>query len=117
MEGWALSWRLSGKDEFAERAVAEMRSKHVASGAKASRSWVDYARWSLAFDWLFDYPGFDRGLKDRVAGELTDGAAAMLTTPDFEDPGQLSYHNYVLRSLGLTALPPASRQASRGCYV
>jgi len=60
MEGWALSWRLSGKDEFAERAVAYMRAKHVAAGGKASRSWVDYARWSLAFDWLFDYPGFDR---------------------------------------------------------
>jgi len=115
MEGWALSWRLSGKDEFAERAVAYMRAKHVAAGGKASRSWVDYARWSLAFDWLFDYPGFDRGLKDRVAGELRDGAAAMLATPDFADPGQLSYHNYALRYLALAAFASAAVEDYPDC--
>ncbi len=115
MEGWALSWRLSGKDEFAERAVAEIRGKHLAFGAKASRSWVDYARWSLAFDWLFDYPGFDRGLKDRVAGELRDGAAAMLATPDFADPGQLSYHNYALRYLALAAFASAAVEDYPDC--
>jgi hypothetical protein len=27
MEGWALSWRLTGQDTFAERALAEMRTK------------------------------------------------------------------------------------------
>ena len=115
MEGWALSWRLSGKDEFAERAVAEMRAKHVASGGRASRSWVDYARWSLAFDWLFDYPGFDRGLKDRVAGELRDGASAILATPDFADPGQLSYHNYALRYLALAAFASAAVEDYPDC--
>ena len=50
--GPAHSWRLNGQDSFAERALAEMRSKHIASGGKASRAWVDYARRSLAFDWL-----------------------------------------------------------------
>src|ERR1700730_12569979 len=53
MEGWALSWQLSGQDAFAERALAEMRTKHVSAGGKPSRSWVDYIRWALAFDWLF----------------------------------------------------------------
>src|SRR4030095_15989200 len=51
MEGWALSWRLTGQNDYAERAIAEMRSKHLASSGKPSRSWVDYARWGLAFDW------------------------------------------------------------------
>jgi len=50
MEGWALSWLLTRNESFAERAVAEMRSKHIAAKGKPSRSWVDYARWSLAFD-------------------------------------------------------------------
>ena len=115
MEGWALSWLITGKDEFAERAVAEMRSKHLASGGKPSRSWVDYARWSLAFDWLFSYRGFDAALKDRVAGELSSGVTAMLATPDFADPGQMSYHNYALRYLALAAFPAAAVEGYPSC--
>jgi len=107
MEGWALSWQLTGNKTFAERAVAAMRTKHVAGG-KPSRSWVDYARWSLAFDWLQTFPGFDRTLKERVAGELKDGAAAMIATPDFSDPGEMSYHNYALRYLALAAFTTAA---------
>src|SRR6266576_4182535 len=67
MEGWALSWQLTHDDTFAERELAEMRTKHVAAKGKPSRSWVEYSRWSLAFDWLLPYRGFDRALKDRVA--------------------------------------------------
>ena len=70
MEGWALSWLLTRQESFAEQALAAMRSGHVAKGAKPSRSWVDYARWSLAFDWLSGYPGFEPALQDRVAAEL-----------------------------------------------
>src|SRR5882724_11935464 len=51
MEGWALAWLLTGQKNFAEQALAAMHSSHIAKG-KPSRSWVDYARWSLAFDWL-----------------------------------------------------------------
>jgi hypothetical protein len=115
MEGWALSWRLTGQDAFAERAVAEVRKKHLAANGRPSRSWVDYARWSLTFDWLFDYRGFDRALKDRVAGELKDGAAGMLSTPDFADPGQLSYHNYAVRYLSLAAFAAAAVEGYPDC--
>jgi hypothetical protein len=115
MEGWALSWRLTGQDSFAERALAEMRTKHVATGGKPSRSWVDYARWSVAFDWLLGYRGLDRVLQDRIARELKDGAAAMLSTPDFADPGELSYHNYALRYLALAAFASAAVEGSPGC--
>jgi len=51
MEGWALSWQLTRQEGFAERALAAMRAGHITKGVKPSRSWVDYARWSLAFDW------------------------------------------------------------------
>jgi len=115
MEGWALSWLITGKDEFAERALAEMRSKHLASGGKPSRSWVDYARWSLAFDWLYNYRGFDKPLKDRMAGDLSAGVTAMLATPDFADPGQMSYHNYALRYLALAAFPAAAVEGYPSC--
>jgi hypothetical protein len=108
MEGWALAWQLTGDEASAERALAEMRTKHIAAKGKPSRSWVDYARWSLAFDWLLPFRGFDRALKDRVAGELKDGAAAMIATPDFSDPGEMSYHNYALRYLALAAFTTAA---------
>ncbi len=108
IEGWALSWHLTGEASFAERALAEMRTKHVATVGKPSRSWIDYARWSLAFDWLLPYHGFERALKDRVADELKEGAASMLASPDFSDPGELSYHNYALRYLALAAFTTAA---------
>jgi len=115
MEGWALSWIITGKDEFADRALADIRSKHLGAGGKPSRSWVDYARWSLAFDWLFTYRGFDSALKDRVAGELSAGVTTMLATPDFADPSQMSYHNYALRYLAFAAFPAAAVAAYPSC--
>ena len=108
MEGWALSWRLSGQESFAERALNEMRTKHIAGGGKASRSWLDYARWALAFDWLRGFRGFERPLQDRVAQELQEGAAAMLATADFSNPSEYSYHNYSLRYLALPAFACAA---------
>ncbi|MGH9552898.1 MAG: hypothetical protein ACRD3W_26190, partial [Terriglobales bacterium] len=115
MEGWALSWRLTGQDSFAERALDEMRTRHIGTGGKPSRSWLDYTRWALAFDWLSGYRGFDRALQDRVAGELRDGAAAMLSTADFADPGAFSYQNYALRYLTLAAFASAAVEEYPGC--
>jgi Heparinase II/III-like protein len=115
MEGWALSWQLTGQDSFAEQTLAQMRKTHLTAGAKPSRSWVDYARWSLAFDWLFEYRGFDKALKDRVAGELRDGAATMFSTPDFADPAQFSYHNYAVRYLALVAFATAALDGYFDC--
>jgi hypothetical protein len=115
MEGWALSWQLTGQDTFAERAISEMEKKHVTAAGKPSRSWVDYARWALAFDWLFNFRGFDRALKDRIAGELRDGAAAMLSSPDFADPSQFSYHNYSVRYLALAAFASAAVEGYPDC--
>lgn len=115
MEGWALSWLLTGRSEFAEKALAEMRGKHINAGGRPGRSWVDYARWAMAFDWLFDYPAFDRELKERIAGELRDGASAMLTTADFKDPKNYSYHNYSVRYLALAAFASAALQGQPNC--
>ena len=115
MEGWALSWLLTGQKSFAEQALTAMRSGHIAKGAKPSRSWVDYARWSLAFDWLSGYPGFEPALQDRIAAELMEGASAMLATADFSDPSQFSYHNYSLRYLALPTFVSAALEGYAGC--
>lgn len=115
MEGWALSWLLTRQESFAEQALAAMRSGHMLKGAKPSRSWVDYARWSLAFDWLSGYRGFEPALQDRIATELMAGAAAMLATADFSDPSQFSYHNYNLRYLALPTFVSAALEGYAGC--
>jgi len=115
MEGWALSWQLTGQKSFAEKVLAAMRASHLAQGVKPSRSWVDYARWSLAFDWLFGYPGFEPALQNRVADELMTGASAMLASPDFVDPGNYSYHNYAVRYLALPAFVAAALDGFEGC--
>jgi Heparinase II/III-like protein len=115
MEGLALSWRITGQSDFADRALAEVRAHNLAKNGRPSKAWVDYARWALVFDWLFDYPGFDRRLKDRVAGELRDGAAAMFATADFKDPRQYSYHNYALRYLALAAFASTAIEGYPGC--
>jgi heparin/heparan-sulfate lyase len=115
MEGWALSWQLTGDKHFAERAINAMGNAHLPKGSRPTRSWVDYARWSMAFDWLFDYPGFDGNLRDRIASELMDGASSMLAAPDFQDPSAFSYHNYALRYLCLPAFVLAALAGYTNC--
>ncbi|MGH9494710.1 MAG: heparinase II/III domain-containing protein [Candidatus Sulfotelmatobacter sp.] len=115
MEGWALSWQLTGDKNFAEKALAAMHDGRITKGVKPSRSWVDYARWSLAFDWLYGYPGFDSVLQERVANELMDGAGAMIATADFKDPSQYSYHNYAVRYLALPAFVAAALDGYGAC--
>src|SRR5205809_4799393 len=113
--GWALSWQITKQKDFAEHALAEMKTKHITASGKPSRVWIDYARWALAFDWLLEYPGFDRALQDRIAHELMDGAASMLSNAEFQDPGQLSYHNYAVRYLALAAFTSAAVDGHASC--
>lgn len=98
--GNALSWLVSGKDDFAQKSLIEMRNG--APPAPGSHAWLTYANWALAFDWLYEHPAFDEVLKDRVAKQLLDGAIVMASTPDLKHPEQASYHNYTTRFLGLT---------------
>jgi hypothetical protein len=98
--GNALSWLVTHQEEFAQQSLAEMR--HSAPPNTGSRTWLTYANWALAYDWLYDHPAFEESLKDRVAQQLLDGAIAMASTPDLKHPEQASYHNYTTRFLGLT---------------
>src|ERR1044071_3201350 len=44
IEGWALSWLLTGNKTFAERAVAAVRNQNTNARAKGSRAWGGRAR-------------------------------------------------------------------------
>jgi hypothetical protein len=100
MAGNALGWLVSGENSFAQKSLTVMRNS--APPAPGSRGWLPFANWSLAYDWLYEHPDFDDALKDRIAKQLLDGAAAMAATPDINHPEQASYHNYTTRFLGLT---------------
>ena len=69
----------------------------------------------MAFDWLFDYPEFEQTLRDRIATELMDGAATMLASEDFADPGVFSYQNYSARFLCLPSFVAAALEGYSGC--
>ena len=98
--GWALTYLITGDDSFAQRAIDEMRRTHPPEKT-GSRTYMDYIRWSLAFDWLYNHKDFDPALKDRIAGELLNAADRMLQDNSLEDPSLVSYHNYVVRFLTL----------------
>src|SRR5581483_7050560 len=100
LPGWALTYLITGDKTFARRAVDKMRRSHVPEKV-GSRTYMAYVRWSLAFDWLYNYPEFDAALKDRVAGELLNGAERMLQDQSLSDPAIVPFHNYSLRFLTL----------------
>jgi Heparinase II/III-like protein len=106
--GWALSWQLTRRNEFAGRAIAAIRALPPAPKGSASRYWMQTVGLSLAFDWLYDHPAFDAALKDGMANRLVDSAAAVLAVPDLSIPEQASYHNYTLRYLAVACFALAA---------
>ena len=77
IEGWALSYLLTGDESFARRALEEMRRSHPPD-LVGSRTYPEYVKWSLAFDWLYNSPAFEPKLKDRIALELLKSAEKMM---------------------------------------
>ncbi|HEX3251337.1 MAG TPA: heparinase II/III family protein [Pyrinomonadaceae bacterium] len=117
LDGWALSYLLTGDESFAKRAVQKMRETHPPEQV-GSRTYPEYVKWSLAFDWLYNYPGFDNELKDRVAGELLSAAEKMLQDQSLKEVQLAMYHNYTVRYLtlalfALTAIEGHSTVESR----
>ena len=110
--GTALSWLLTHEDSFAQRSLDEMRRSELPK--PGSRTWLTYANWALAYDWLYEHPAFDAALKERVAQQLLDGATVMAATPDLEHPEQASFHNYTTRFLGLSTFALSAVAKHRG---
>ena len=100
LAGWALTWRLTGDESFARRALDDLQAD-PADRLKGSNRYMRTVRRSLAFDWLYDFPGFDAAQKDKVAADLLDGAAKMMALQSLADPAQASYHNHTARELAL----------------
>jgi hypothetical protein len=80
-----------GTRHFCRTRAGRDENQTLPARKSPSRSWLDFTRWSLGFDWLVGHRGFEGALQDRVAHELMEGTAAMLTTaglpPSFKKPG------------------------------
>jgi hypothetical protein len=111
--GWALTYLLNGDESFAKRALQEMRDTHPPERV-GSRTYPEYVKWSLAFDWLYNFPGFDAELKDRIAGELLKAAEQMMADQSLKEVQLAMYHNYPVRylTLALFALTAIEGHAS-----
>src|SRR5215213_4801411 len=102
IDGWALTYLLTGDESFARRAVEQMRRTHPPAKV-GSRTYPEYVQWSLAFDWLYNYGGFDAALKDRIALELLKAAEEMMRDQSLKQVELAMYHNYPVRYLTLAA--------------
>jgi Heparinase II/III-like protein len=119
--GLALSWKLTGEASFAEKALAQLKSSSLPAVERPGRTWIDFIQFSLAFDWLHGFPGFDGRTADPIAQHLLHAADHILEAPDLADPSEVSYHNYSLRYISLAAFAlyatvsykPTAEQASR----
>src|ERR1043165_9623340 len=100
MDGWALTYLLTGDQSFAKRALQKLRDNHPPEQV-GSRTYPEYVKWSLTFDWLYNYPDFDNQLKDRVAAELLHAAEKMLQDQSLKEVQLAMYHNYTVRYLTL----------------
>ncbi|HEY8188090.1 MAG TPA: heparinase II/III family protein [Pyrinomonadaceae bacterium] len=100
IDGLALSYLLTRDESFARRAVDAMRDTHPPE-LVGSRTYPEYVKWSLAFDWLYNYSGFDAQLKDRVALELLNAADKMMQDQSLKEVQLAMYHNYPVRYLTL----------------
>jgi hypothetical protein len=107
IDGWALTYLLTQDESFARRAVEEMRRTHPPD-LVGSRTYPEYVKWSLAFDWLYNYPGFDAGLKDRIALELLKAAEKMMEDQSLKEVQLAMYHNYPVRYLTLAVFALAA---------
>jgi hypothetical protein len=100
IDGWALTYLLTQDESFAKRAVDKIRNTHTPE-LVGSRTYPEFVKWSLAFDWLYNYSGFDTQLKDRVAAELLKAAEKMMQDQSLKQVELAMYHNYPVRYLTL----------------
>jgi len=100
IDGWALTYLLTGDESFAKRAVQKIRDSNPPD-LVGSRTYPEFIKWSLAFDWLYNYSGFDNQLKDRVASQLLKAAQQMMQDQSLKEVQLAMYHNYPVRYLTL----------------
>ena len=95
----AMVYLLTGEKAAADKAVAWMRAFKPAGKLGPFRVYFGFRRLALAYDWLYDYPGFTAEIKAEVRRNAQPLVKAGLRIGDDH-----LFHNYVWMSNGGLAL-------------
>ncbi len=95
----AMVWLLSGDDAAAQRAVEKMRAYRYPGNVDTFHIYLRLTELSLAYDWLYDYPGFTEQIKAEVRAHV-----APLAEEGIRVSNDHMFHNYIWMSAGGVAL-------------
>jgi hypothetical protein len=95
----ALVWQITGDSAAAERALARIESYRYPGQVDTFHIYLRLTELALAYDWLYDYPGFTTQSKAQVRSRVFPLAQQGLKIADDH-----MFHNYVWMSAGGTAL-------------
>jgi hypothetical protein len=95
----ALVWLLTGERAAADRAVKRMRAYRYPGKVDTFHIFGRLTELGLAYDWLYDYPGFSREIKAEIRANVTPLAKEGLRASDDH-----MFHNYIWMSAGGVAL-------------
>jgi hypothetical protein len=95
----AMVWLLTKDAAAADRAVRRMRAYRYPGQVDTFHIFGRLTEFGLAYDWLYDYPGFTRDIKAEVRAGVAPLVAAGLRASDDH-----VFHNYIWMSAGGVAL-------------
>lgn len=89
----AMVWLLNRDPAAAERAVKRMRAYRMPAKPDTFEAWFRLQEFALAYDWLYDAPGFDKTVRAEVRTNVAPLAAAAIRLGDDH-----VFHNYTWMS-------------------
>ncbi len=95
----AMVWLLSKESAGADRAVRAMRAYRFPGQVDTFHIFGRLSEFGLAYDWLYDYPGFTKAIKAEVRA-----AVAPLAQEGLKASDDHVFHNYIWMSAGGVAL-------------
>lgn len=95
----AMLWLLNRDSAAADRALARMRSYQYPGDVDTFHIFGRLTEFGLAYDWLYDYPGFNTEIKAEIRGRVQPLARQGIRVADDH-----MFHNYIWMSAGGVAL-------------
>lgn len=95
----ALVWLMTGDRAAADRAVERMKSYRYPGKVDTFHIFFRLSEFGLAYDWLYDYPGFTPEIKAEVRRNVRP-----LAEEGFKATNDHMFHNYIWMSAGGVAL-------------
>ncbi len=95
----AMVWLLTQDTAAAQRAVERMRAYRYPGKVDTFHIYLRLTEFALAYDWLYDYPGFTREIKAEIRANVAPLAAQGIRVSNDH-----MFHNYIWMSAGGVAL-------------